>query len=101
MGRMAGAGLLRNGGERIVYEGIAFQSRRCFRGIKKKALRKASKPQHGVEEIFKLKRTFLLYILAVASAALLPLAATSQVYSPKHPRATDQGERTFKYEVYG
>jgi len=60
-----------------------------------------SNPQHGVEESFKLKRTFLLSILAVVSATLLPLAAIGQVAPTGRSHASDQGEHTFKYEVYG
>ncbi len=41
--------------------------------------RRLSAPQHGIEEIFKLKRTSLLSILAMLAAALLPLAAFGQV----------------------
>jgi hypothetical protein len=46
-----------------------------------------------------LKRTLSLSILAVISAALLPMAATSQV-SPTGGSAPDPSERTYKYEVY-
>jgi len=48
-----------------------------------------------------LKRTSLLSILAMVPAALLPLAAVSQVSHTGGSRSTDQAERTFKYEVYG
>jgi hypothetical protein len=44
------------------------------------------------EESFKLKRTFLLSILALVSAATMPLASTAQT--------NDQATRTFKYSVY-
>jgi opacity protein-like surface antigen len=46
-----------------------------------------------------LKSTRLLSILAVVSAALLPLAATSQV-SPTGAQSADQAEHVYKYEVY-
>jgi hypothetical protein len=55
---------------------------------------------HGVEESFKLKRTSLLSILAVGLAALLPLAATSQVSPTGGKRSTDESERTFKWEAF-
>jgi len=47
-----------------------------------------------------LKRTFLLSILAMVPAALLPLAAASQASPTGGSRSTDESERTFKYEVY-
>src|SRR5579863_6348191 len=48
---------------------------------------------------FKLKRTFLISILAVVPALLLPLAATSQILP--HPKAHAEGdEPNYKYEVY-
>lgn len=47
-----------------------------------------------------MKSTFSLSILAVLAAALLPVAATSQVYSKDRSAPTDQTERTYKYEVY-
>jgi opacity protein-like surface antigen len=56
-------------------------------------------PTNGVEENFKLKRTSLLSILAIVSATLLPLAATSQI-SPTRAQSADQGEHVYKYEVY-
>jgi len=65
-----------------------------------RASRTAGATQQGVEEIFKLNRTFSLSILALVSAALLPLAAFSQIAQPKRTRPADAGERTFKYEVY-
>jgi len=40
-------------------------------------------------------------MLAGISAALLPLAAIGQVSKASGSRATDQGEHTYKYEVYG
>ena len=46
-----------------------------------------------------MKRTFLLSILAVVSAALMPLAAASQIAPERAPRS-DQAEPTYKYEVY-
>ena len=59
----------------------------------------AGKTPQGAEECFNLKRTVSLSILAVISAALLPMAATCQVSSTGGP-ITDQPEKTFKYEVY-
>jgi hypothetical protein len=59
----------------------------------------AGKTPQGAEECFNLKRTLSLSILAVIWAALLPMAATCQVSSTSGP-ATDQPEKTFKYEVY-
>lgn len=47
-----------------------------------------------------MKRMLSVSILAVISAALLPLAATSQVSPTRGHHATDTGDRTFKYEVY-
>jgi hypothetical protein len=48
---------------------------------------------------FKLKRTFLISILAVVPALLLPLAATSQILP--HPKAPAEGEEaSYKYQVY-
>jgi hypothetical protein len=47
-----------------------------------------------------LKRTLLLSILAVVPAALMPLAATSQITPGARSRPAEQGERTFHYEVY-
>jgi hypothetical protein len=43
----------------------------------------------------------MLSMLAGISAALLPLAAIGQVSKASGSRATDQGEHTYKYEVYG
>jgi len=45
-----------------------------------------------------LKRTIL--IMAALSAALLPVAATSQVSPDSGSTAAEQPERTYKYEVY-
>ena len=47
-----------------------------------------------------MKRMFLFSILAVVSAALLPLAATSQSSPSAGSNASDQAEKTYKYEVY-
>jgi hypothetical protein len=60
----------------------------------------AQRPKHGIQESFKLKRTFLLSILALVSAALLPLAATSQVVPARGSRSVDQGEPSEKYSVF-
>src|ERR1700722_7470840 len=49
---------------------------------------------------FKLKRMLLLSILAMIPAALLPLAASSQILP--HPKKVAEGdEPNYKYEVYG
>jgi hypothetical protein len=56
------------------------------------------KVQQGIEESFKLKRTFLY--LAVVSAALLPLAANGQVSTPTRAQSSDETAPTFKYHVY-
>ena len=55
-------------------------------------------PQHGFEESHKLKRTSLFSILAVVAAALLPLAATSQV-APERSRV-ERAEPSYKWEVF-
>jgi hypothetical protein len=47
-----------------------------------------------------LKRMFLFSILAGVSAALLPLAATSQSSSSSGSNASEPAEKTYKYEVY-
>jgi hypothetical protein len=47
-----------------------------------------------------LNRMFLFSILAVVSAALLPLAATSQSSSSGGSNASEPVEKTYKYEVY-
>ena len=47
-----------------------------------------------------MKRTFLLSILAVVPAVLMPLAAASQVASPREAASADQGEPNFRYEVF-
>jgi hypothetical protein len=43
---------------------------------------------------------FLFSFLALVPAALLPLAATSQVSPTSGSNSSDQPEKTFKYEVY-
>jgi hypothetical protein len=68
--------------------------------MKDTPLSAADRPKHGIEERFKLKRMFLLSILAVIPAALMPLAATSQVAPSVGKHSADRGERTYKYEVY-
>lgn len=47
-----------------------------------------------------MNRMFLFSILAVVSAALLPLAATSQSSSSGGSNASEPVEKTYKYEVY-
>jgi hypothetical protein len=47
-----------------------------------------------------LKRTFWFSILAVIPAALLPLAASSQVAPASGKGSAQQGESSYKYEVY-
>ena len=64
-----------------------------------KTLPTAIRPPHGIEEIFKLKRTSLLSILAMLAAALLPLAALSQV-APSHKSSNAEGADTYKYDAY-
>ena len=55
-------------------------------------------PQHGIQESLKLKRKLLLSILAVLPAALMPLAAQSQI-RPEKPPAVQTGP-TYKYEGF-
>ena len=47
-----------------------------------------------------MKRKFLLSILALVPAALLPLAATCQVAPARGSRSADQNEPSYKYSVY-
>jgi len=47
-----------------------------------------------------LKRTFLILVLAVVSAVLMPLAASSQIL-PGHKSAAEGDETVYKNEVYG
>jgi hypothetical protein len=47
-----------------------------------------------------LKRTILLSILAAIAAALMPLAAASQVAPVRGPRSASQGESSYKYEIF-
>ena len=47
-----------------------------------------------------MKRTLLFSILALVSAALLPLAAASQVAPARGSRAVDQGEASEKYSIF-
>jgi hypothetical protein len=47
-----------------------------------------------------LKRTFSLSILAVVSAALMPLAATSQLVPVNKPVSADKAAPSYKYAVY-
>jgi len=51
-----------------------------------------------IKGAFKLKRTLLLFLLAAAPAAFLPLPASGQV-NPEAAPATDQAS-PYKYEVY-
>jgi hypothetical protein len=53
----------------------------------------------GFEETRTLKRKWLVSILAVVPAALMPLAATGQIASDRGTRA-ERPEPTYKYEVY-
>ncbi len=71
-----------------------------LQGANGKTLHETGRPQHDVEESFKLKRMFLFSILAMVPAALLPLAATCQVSQTGGSNTSDLGEKTFKYEVY-
>ena len=47
-----------------------------------------------------MKRTLLLSILAVIPAALMPLAAASQVVPARGSRSASQGEASYKYEIF-
>ena len=47
-----------------------------------------------------MKRTFLLSMLALVSAALMPLAATSQLAPARGSRSADQVEPSYKWEVF-
>ena len=47
-----------------------------------------------------MKRMFLFSILAVVSATLLPLAATSQASSSGGSNGSEPAEHTYKYELY-
>ena len=47
-----------------------------------------------------MKRTFLFWILAVVPAALLPLAATSQIARPHKAATAEEGEPSYKYEIF-
>jgi len=47
-----------------------------------------------------LKRTLLLLILAVIPAALMPLAAASQVAPVRGSRSASEGESSYKYEIF-
>jgi hypothetical protein len=79
-------------------------------GMKDKAPPAAGRPQldgyitmakHDIKESFKLNRTFWFLILALVPAALMPLAARSQVAPDRGSRSVDQGdEPSFKYEVF-
>jgi hypothetical protein len=69
-------------------------------GSREKILPTAARSLHAIEGSFKLKRTSLLSILAVVAAALLPLAAASQV-APAHKASNAEGGgSSFKYDAY-
>jgi hypothetical protein len=89
--------LLGSGVERIVYEGTAFQSQRLSRGTEPEA---AWFPKHGFEESFALKRNFLISILAMVPAALMPLAAIGQVASAPESPSAERTEPTYKNQVF-
>ncbi len=55
-------------------------------------------PRIEIKGAFKLKRTLFLFLLAAASAALLPLAAVGQV-NPEAAPGPEEAARS-KYEVY-
>jgi hypothetical protein len=57
-------------------------------------------PQQDIEESLKLKRKLLLSILAVVPAALMPLAATSQVAPASGTGSAERGAPSYKYEVF-
>jgi hypothetical protein len=64
----------------------------------RKTLSARKRPQYGIEESFNLKRKKLLSILAVISAALMPLAASSQI-APEKP-ASQATEAPYKWELF-
>jgi opacity protein-like surface antigen len=64
----------------------------------RKTLSARKRPQYGIEESFNLKRKKLLSILAVISAALMPLAASSQI-APEKP-ASQTTEPAYKWELF-
>ena len=59
----------------------------------------ASLEAKSVEESPKLKRKFLLVILAVVSALFLPLAAISQI-APDRPAKPEQSESAYKWQAF-
>jgi len=65
-----------------------------------KALDRAAKFQHGIEESLQLKRKLLLSILAMVPAALMPLALSGQVAPAANSGVTDRPEVSYKYAVY-
>jgi hypothetical protein len=97
---MMQAGTSFNRGREDSLGGYRISVTALLQGRNGKALHKTGRPQHGVEESFNLMRMFLLSILAVVPAALMPLAATSQVSPTGGSKSSEQGEKTFKYEVY-
>ena len=50
---------------------------------------------------FKLKRKFLIAMLALVPAAMMPLVATGQVERAKRSADTDQGDTVYKWEAFG
>jgi len=61
--------------------------------------RTAAELQYGFEESLKLKRNFLVLMLAMVSAALMPLAASSQA-APDTAPAAERPTPVYKYEFY-
>ena len=59
---------------------------------------RSAQPQNGIEESYTLKSKFLLTILAVVPAVLMPLAAQGQI-APEKPAKVSNGP-TYNYEVY-
>jgi hypothetical protein len=78
---------------------LHFSHGAAFRDISKKAPH-GRLPQHGVEESFKLKRTFLFSILAMSSGRASAPGSHLPVSSPPYNHATDEADKTYKYEVY-
>jgi len=87
--------LHRSGGKTIVYEGTAIE---LWRLRNEETPERKKPPRHGIEESFNLKRKTLLSILAVVPAALMPLAASSQIAPQKPPAQTT--EPSYKYEAF-
>jgi hypothetical protein len=88
---------MRNPLETVRFWGCSLRVPRRFGRLRRFFTPKAGQ-QQGVEESFKLKRTFLLSILAMVPAALLPLAANCQV--SQSTQQADETAKTYKYSAY-